>query len=95
MPLIRPDEQATGRQQEESDDDKHQRLRHRSLTTIALTDAELDPVAGAGIGQKVLGMALTTGGALTTAASVLTRQWGLASRGCNMLVDGVGHLEAA
>lgn len=40
-------------------------------------------------------MTLTTGGALTTAASVLTRQWGLASRGCNMLVDGVGHLEAA
>lgn len=64
-------------------------------TSIALTDAELDTVTGAGLGQKVLGIALTTGGALTTAAGVLTRQWGLASRGCNMLVDGIGHLEAA
>ena len=64
-------------------------------TSVALTDAELDTVAGAGVGQKVLGIALTTGGALTTVAGVLTRQWGLASRGCNMLVDGIGHLEAA
>ena len=64
-------------------------------TSITLTDDELDTVAGAGIGQKILGIALTTGGVLTTATGVVTRQWGLASRGCNMLVDGIGHLEAA
>ena len=64
-------------------------------TSIALTDDELDTVAGAGIGQKILGIALTTGGVLTTATGVVTRQWGLASCGCNMLVDGIGHLEAA
>ena len=45
--------------------------------------------------MKILGIAITTGGALTTVAGVATRQWGLASRGCNMIVDGIGHLEAA
>lgn len=64
-------------------------------TSVALTDAELDTVAGAGLGQKVLGVALTTGGVLTTAAGVMTRQWGLAGRGTDMLIDGIGHLEAA
>lgn len=66
-----------------------------SETSVALSDAELDAVAGGGLGMKILGIAITTGGALTTVAGVATRQWGLASRGCNMIVDGIGHLEAA
>jgi hypothetical protein len=66
-----------------------------SEASVALTDAELDTFNGAGVGEKILGIALTTGGVLTTAAGVVTRQWGLASRGCNMLVDGIGHIEAS
>ena len=63
--------------------------------SLALNDAELELVAGAGVGEKILGITLTTGGVLTPAAGVLTRQWGLAGRGCNMLVDGIGHLQSA
>ncbi|MGO4407704.1 hypothetical protein AB4Z10_26015 [Bosea sp. RAF48] len=66
-----------------------------SEVSVALTDAKLDTVNGAGVGEKILGIALTTGGVLTTAAGVVTRRWGLASRGCNMLVDGIGHTKAS
>lgn len=64
-------------------------------TSVALTDTDLEGVAGAGLGQKVFGIALTTAGVLTTAAGVVGRQWGVASRGTNMILDGIGHIEAA
>ncbi len=64
-------------------------------TSIALTDAELDCVSGAGLGQKIFGIALTTAGVLTTVAGVAGRQWGVAGRGTNMILDGIGHIEAA
>ena len=64
-------------------------------TSIALTDAELDAVNGAGLGQKIFGIALTTAGVVTTVAGVAGRQFGVASRGTNMILDGIGHIEAA
>lgn len=64
-------------------------------SSVALTDAELDNVNGAGLGQKIFGIALTTAGALTTVAGVAARQWGVAGRGTNMMLDGIGHIEAA
>lgn len=66
-----------------------------SEVSVAMTDAKLDTVNGAGVGEKNLGIAQTTGGVLTAAAGAVTRRWGLASRGCNMFVDGIGHTEAS
>lgn len=64
-------------------------------TSIALTDAELDNVAGAGLDQTIFGIALTAAGVLTTVAGVAGRQFGVASRGTSMILDGIGHIEAA
>ncbi|MCP4565220.1 MAG: hypothetical protein GY873_17530 [Bosea sp.] len=64
-------------------------------TSVALTDAELDAVSGTGVGQKIFGIALTAAGVLTTVAGVAGRQWGVAGRGTNMILDGIGNIEAA
>ncbi|MBA4221954.1 MAG: hypothetical protein C0458_14615 [Methylobacterium sp.] len=51
-------------------------------TRVALTDAEFDGVSGAGLGQTIFGIALTTAGVPTTVA-------GVAGRATNMIVDGI------
>ena len=63
--------------------------------SAALVDADLETVAGSGLAQETLRVARATAGALATSAGVLTRQWYPAGRGCDMLLDGIDHLEAA
>ncbi|MGO4403405.1 hypothetical protein AB4Z10_03965 [Bosea sp. RAF48] len=64
--------------------------------SVALTDAELDTVAGAGIAsQTAKGVGLIVGGVFVTVTGAAIRNDGVAGHGRDMLVEGIGQLTAA
>ncbi len=75
MPLTGPDEDATGRQPEILSWPTSTLSTPAATCQLLLVDADLETAAGSGLVQKALGVARRMGGALATAAGVLTRQW--------------------